>query len=172
MQLSLNALLAVAETDGLFVRLASGGFVASRHVAEIGRSALDFVEIAERFVGTPYLWGGRTRFGLDCSGLLQLALHAAGRPCPRDSDMQAAELGEAVLVPDDLEGLQRGDLVFWPGHVGIMADDMMLLHANGYHLTTLVEPVKDAAERILRMTRTSVNAVRRLPQPRETAGGS
>ena len=78
--------------------------------------------MAERFAGTPYVWGGKTRLGLDCSGLVQVAMHAAGLDCPRDSDMQQAELGREVRVGAGLDGLQRGDLVFWKGHVGIMTD--------------------------------------------------
>ena len=103
------------------------------------RRAPDFVELAERFIGTPYLWGGRTRLGIDCSGLVQLTLEAAGIAAPRDTDMQQAELGEDVAIPDVLDGLQRGDLIFWKGHVGIMADSVTLVHANAHHMQVAAE---------------------------------
>ncbi len=150
MQLSLNAGLAIAETLDKYSRLATGGFIATRHIAETGRHARDFVEVAERFVGVPYLWGGRTRIGIDCSGLVQMALMAAGIEAPRDSDMQQAEVGAEVLVPASLDGLQRGDLVFWPGHVGIMIDSVMMVHANAHHMAVAVETLPEAAARIAR----------------------
>lgn len=171
LHLSLNAQLAVIEARDRFAALATGGFVIAHHIAPIDQPARDFVEIAERFEGVPYLWGGRTRMGLDCSGLVQLAMDAAGLDCPRDSDMQQAEVGAAVDVPAplaapksdmaDVDGLMRGDLVFWPGHVGIMTDSHMLLHANGYHMATVVEPVIDAAVRIHKQSEQTVSAVRR-----------
>ena len=123
----MNALLCVAELGQTFTKLADGSFVPTRHIVEIDRFAPDFVAVAERFMGVPYLWGGRSRLGLDCSGLVQVALQAAGIECPRDSDMQQAELGDAVDVSADLDGLLRGDLIFWKGHVGIMLDGF--LHA-------------------------------------------
>jgi cell wall-associated NlpC family hydrolase len=95
----------------------------------------------------PYLWGGKSVLGLDCSGLVQLSLQAAGRFSPRDSDMQEKELGQP-LPKDDLNGLKRGDLVFWDGHVGIMADQRMLLHANGHFMQVTLEPLQSAVERI------------------------
>src|SRR5262245_22994123 len=125
----MTALVAIAEPAAVFSRLADGSFVPTRHIAELGRLAPDFVAVAERFVGTPYVWGGKTRLGLDCSGLVQVAMHAAGRDCPRDSDMQMAELGHEVEIRADLDGLQRGDLIFWKGHMGVMTDAFMLLHA-------------------------------------------
>jgi cell wall-associated NlpC family hydrolase len=161
MQLSMNAMLAIAEIGDNFARLEDGSFVPARHIAEQGRFAPDFVAVAERFVGVPYLWGGKTRAGLDCSGLLQVAMHAAGHDCPRDSDMQQAELGEPVAVKDGLDGLERGDLVFWPHHVGIMADAHLLLHANAHHMAVVVEPVRGAVDRIARGG-LAIAAVKRL----------
>lgn len=161
--LSLNSRLAVVETTERFVRLKGGGFVVLRHVAEAARNARDFVDIAERFIGAPYLWGGRTRIGLDCSGLVQLALEAAGVAAPRDTDMQRSELGLDLAVPHDLEGLQRGDLVFWEGHVGIMTDGMMMVHANAHHMAVVAEPLKEAAERIAKAG-SRIGAIKRLAQ--------
>ena len=97
----------------------------------------------------PSYWGGKSVQGLDCSGLVQLAFEACGRPALRDSDMQEATLGEPLLV-NDLEGLRRGDLVFWKGHVGIMTDERTLLHANGHHMMVVAEPLDHAVERIAR----------------------
>jgi cell wall-associated NlpC family hydrolase len=171
LSLPLNARLRVLATQDRFAALATGGFVMAHHIAASDRPALDFVAIAERFEGTPYLWGGRTRTGLDCSGLVQIAMQAAGLDCPRDSDMQQAELGSSIDIPAVLrdvtdaqaapEGLARGDLIFWPGHVGIMTDEFTLLHANGHHMSTVIEPVLDAAARIHRQTGHVVSAVRR-----------
>ena len=160
--LPLGAGVAVESEDARFAKLATGGFVVSRHLIEAARHALDFVDVAERFIGTPYLWGGRTRIGIDCSGLVQVALETAGIRCPRDSDMQERTLGEPVLIPEDLEGLERGDLVFWPGHAGIMVDGVMLLHANAHHMVAAVEPLKVAAERI-RRAESRISSIRRLP---------
>jgi cell wall-associated NlpC family hydrolase len=150
MHLSFDSRLAVKGGDARFAELATGGFVVQRHIAELTRPARDFVAVGERFVGTAYLWGGRTRLGLDCSGLLQLALAGAGIPAPRDSDMQEAELGQPLPVDSRLEGLARGDLVFWKGHVGIMTDGVMLLHANAHHMEVVIEPLVTAAERAAR----------------------
>lgn len=162
MTLCLGSEIAVGRADERFAELAGGGFVVPRHLAGIGSSARDFVDVAERFIGTPYLWGGRSRSGLDCSGLVQLALQAAGIPCPRDSDMQQDALGETVLTPQNLEGLERGDLVFWPGHVGIMVDGVMLLHANAYHMVVAVETLAAAVDRIARAG-SRISTVKRLP---------
>jgi cell wall-associated NlpC family hydrolase len=160
--LSLNAALNLVDIGERFSELALGGYVISRHVAPIGKAALDFVEIAERFIGTPYLWGGRSRLGLDCSALVQLSMEAGGFDCPRDSDMQRAELGDPIDVPHDLEGLHRGDLVFWKGHVGVMTDGVMLLHANAHHMAVASEPLQFAASRIWKSGGGPVIAIKRL----------
>jgi cell wall-associated NlpC family hydrolase len=161
MQLTLNARLAVAEMGMPFARLGDGSYVAARHLAEPGRFAKDFVAVAEQFIGAPYLWGGKTRLGLDCSGLVQTALHAAGIDCPRDSDMQQAELGLPVEAAKDLAGLDRGDLVFWKGHVGIMVDGFLLLHANAHHMAVVLESLGAAVDRHARAG-LAVTSVRRL----------
>ena len=161
LQLSLNAGLAIADGDDKFSRLATGGFVVTRHLSDKGRFARDFVDVAERFVGVPYLWGGRTRIGIDCSGLVQMSMHAAGLEAPRDSDMQRGEIGSDVLVPETLEGLQRGDLVFWPGHVGIMIDSVLMVHANAHHMAVVTETLPEAAGRIARDGGPRIAAIRR-----------
>jgi cell wall-associated NlpC family hydrolase len=145
--LSMNASVSIAAMGDPFARLAEGGFVPARHLRELGSFASDFVAVAESFRGVPYLWGGKTRQGVDCSGLLQLALQASGQACPRDSDMQLA-LGRDIPLREGFAGLARGDLVFWAGHVGIMIDAFQLLHANAYHMAVVVEPLRLAAERI------------------------
>jgi cell wall-associated NlpC family hydrolase len=144
--LPLGCRLAIAGDDGELARPASGGYVPMRHLAPLGAAAPDFVAVAERFIGVPYLWGGKTSLGIDCSGLVQVALRASGIACPRDSDMQRA-LGTAV-APNDPAGLQRGDLVFWQGHVGVMRDAATFLHANAFHMAVAAEPLREAVARI------------------------
>ena len=148
MMISLGSMVALTEQIERFSRLATGGFVINRHIGELSRPARDYVEIAERFVGTPYLWGGRSRIGLDCSGLLQVSMQAAGARVPRDSDMQERALGRMVQVQANFDGLERGDLVFWKGHVGIMVDGVIMVHANAHHMAVVAEPLHEAAMRI------------------------
>ncbi len=146
-RLWLNSLVSVSGIEGAWSALAGGGFAFSRHLAGLDEHEPDFVAVAEQFCNVPYLWGGRTFAGLDCSGLVQTAMQAAGRACPRDSDMMEASLGTA-LPAGDLKALRRGDLVFWKGHVGIMVDEKRLLHANAHHLWVAIEPLAVAVERI------------------------
>lgn len=146
-QLSLGSRMTVHGEHGPFVKLIGGGFVHRIHVAPLTDPSPDFVAVAERFLGTPYLWGGRSSLGLDCSGLVQLAMQAAGLPCPRDSDMQEAALGVPLEFREHLPPLRRGDLVFWKGHVGIMADAHTLLHANASFMEVTLEPLSSAIAR-------------------------
>lgn len=146
--LPMNAELAVASVEQGFARLASGGYLFAAHLAAIDAPERDFVTVAERFLGAPYLWGGKTSLGLDCSALVQLSLNAAGIACPRDSDMQEEQLGAALPLSEGAKHLRRGDLVFWPGHVAIMVDGDSLVHANAHHMMVVREPLAEATVRI------------------------
>ncbi|MBB4630935.1 C40 family peptidase [Sphingosinicella soli] len=154
--LPMGALIGAAEHDEKFAA-AAGGYVHRRHIAAIDDHAADPAAVAELFLGTPYKWGGRTRGGIDCSGLVQIALGACGIDCPRDSDMQAA-LGREV----EDRRYRRGDLVFFPGHVGFMHDETRLLHANAFFMSTVIEPLDDVVGRLLPQYDEPVTAVRRL----------
>ncbi len=149
--LPLDGRVRVEGTRGAFVEIKGRGFVVASHVAPIDRSvdqALgDPVAVAEGLIGTPYLWGGRSPLGIDCSGLVQLAFSVTGTILPRDTDMQVT-LGSAVATDASLAGLRRGDLVFWPGHVGVMSDEATLLHANAHHMLVAAEPLRLARDRI------------------------
>lgn len=156
----MNAALSVTAREGEYASLRQGGFVFAKHLAATTEHQQDFATVAEKFLHVPYLWGGKTMLGIDCSGLVQVALHACGIKAPRDSDMQENDLGTA-LDPQNLEQLKRGDLVFWKGHVGIMQDGTSLLHANGHHMMVASEPLQVATERSAAKG-SSVTAVKRL----------
>jgi hypothetical protein len=139
--LPLNAAVPVKAREGDYVNVGPG-FVHRQHlVAELQS---DFVAVAERFVGVPYVWGGKTAAGLDCSGLIQTALQAVGKAAPRDTDMIEKALGDAIALSD----VCRGDLVFWKGHMGVMLDGARLLHANAFHMVVAIEPLVEAMARI------------------------
>jgi cell wall-associated NlpC family hydrolase len=158
--LPLGARIAVARTAERFAITPSGGHVPVGHLATLDARESDFVAVAERFSGTPYLWGGKTALGLDCSGLVQVALTACGVSCPRDSDMQERALG-APIATADVSRLARGDLVFWKGHVAIVRDAATLVHANAFHMAVVIEPIAEAIARI-RATGSEVTSLRRL----------
>ena len=127
------------------------------HVASLSARQPNFVTVAEMFLNAPYLWGGKTSLGIDCSGLVQIALQAAGVPCPRDTYMQEAALGQPVR----LDALRRGDLVFWKGHVAIARDADTLIHANAHHMMVAIEPLVEAVTRIKR-TGADISSIKRL----------
>ncbi len=159
--LSLGSRLTVAATAGRFSRLADDRWVYAAHLVAVGSRAPDFVATAARYLGVPYLWGGRSSAGVDCSGLVQVALQRAGFHCPRDSDMMAAELGRSVPVPDDLGDLDRGDLIFLPGHIMIAYGERRVLHANATHMAVTLEPLETVLARLTAEER-RVIAIRRL----------
>jgi cell wall-associated NlpC family hydrolase len=160
--LSLGAQLRIVRQDGDFSVSENGLYLRSRSLAELSANEPDWVAVAERFIETPYLWGGRTSEGIDCSGLVQTALMAGGIASPRDSDMMEASLGKPIAIDHPTAPLARGDLIFWKGHVGIMRDPVTLLHANGWHMKTVSEMLAQARDRIASNGGGEVTSVRRL----------
>ena len=158
--LSLGAKLTVTRQDGAFAVTRDGWYLPHRHLGPLDANENDFVAVAERFVGTPYLWGGKSSFGIDCSGLVQVSLNAAGTGCPRDSDMQQHGIGRA-LDAAEMKTLQRGDLIFWKGHVAIVRDGATIVHANAHHMATVVENIREAIARI-KAAGSEVTAIKRL----------
>jgi cell wall-associated NlpC family hydrolase len=155
-----GAKLAVVDEDGIFAITRERLYVPKAHLAPMGDRETDFVTVADRFVGTPYLWGGKSSLGIDCSGLVQVSLTAAGIGCPRDSDMQQQALGRTV-ESRDIRHLLRGDLIFWKGHVAIARDGKTIVHANAHHMATVIEPIEPAVERI-RQAGSEIVAIKRL----------
>ncbi len=143
---SLNSKVAIERHEAGFAKAARFGWIYEGHLAPIDSAAHDWVAVAEQFVGAPYLWGGKQSLGLDCSGLVQTALEAAGIAAPRDADLQENALGRQL--PLDFSALARGDLIFWNGHVGLMLDGERLLHANAFHMATHIEKLSEAMTRI------------------------
>jgi cell wall-associated NlpC family hydrolase len=153
----------VIANEGEFAQLVDGSFIRRKMLVDINHFEKDWVLLAGDMLETPYLWGGRSRAGIDCSGLVQVSLQACGISCPRDCDMQHA-LGD--MIPPDVwdDGYERGDLVFFAGHVGIMVDSQLLLHANAFHMKTVIEPLKDVVARLLPDHAQPIIAARRLPK--------
>jgi cell wall-associated NlpC family hydrolase len=152
--------LCVVRETGAYSETDAGLYVPSVHLIRIGERAADLAAVAETFLGSPYLWGGNTRDGIDCSGLVQIACWACGIPCPGDTDLQAEKLGRA-LAPE--EPMRRGDLVFWRGHVAIAVDEETLIHANAHAMAVSYEGLTEAISRILAAGEGPVT-VRRRPR--------
>jgi cell wall-associated NlpC family hydrolase len=175
--LPFGARLAITRIESPFAVTGSGGYLPARHLAPIEAKESDFVAVAERFLGAPYLWGGKTSLGLDCSGLVQVALGACGIACPRDSDMQETAFatspvpaGKFVGSREDLDptykrgDYNRGDLIFWKGHVAMVRDGATLIHANAFHMAVAIEPIAEAIARV-RAAGSDVTSVRGPGQP-------
>ena len=162
--LSFGAKLAITDTQDQFSRLATGGYIFSSDLTPLtdgsqNKDLQDPAAFAAYFLHSPYLWGGRSSLGVDCSGLIQLALQACGIKAPRDSDQQERALGHEIA---DTNSLHRNDLVFWKGHVGLMLDQEHLLHASGHHMHVVIEPLAEARSRILQKTGHDLTSCKRL----------
>lgn len=158
--LPMGARVSIAREDDIFAVTAGGLHLPRQHLGPLDAREPDFVAVAERFVGSPYLWGGKSAAGIDCSGLVQVSLTAAGTGCPRDSDMQCAGLGRELNTAD-LKQLTRGDLIFWKGHVAIVRDAASIVHANAHHMATVIEDTQRAIARI-KADGSDVVAIKRL----------
>jgi len=139
--LSFGSLIKLTGKEEGFAQINGGAWIFEKHVAAIDTLEKDYIATARKFLETPYYWGGRSGFGLDCSGLVQVSLARAGITAPRDSDMQEGGIGKPV------DKALAGDIVFFKGHVGLMADDRHLLHANAFHMKTVIEPLSDVVAR-------------------------
>lgn len=144
MSAPMNARIALSRTggEGGFLPVARGGWIVASHLADIDHRGGDHVAIAQRFLGTPYLWGGRCSMGIDCSGLVQAALGCVGQMCPRDTDMQFAALGRGL---GNNERPARGDFAFWKGHVAILIDERLVIHADGRSMSVVIEPLSEVS---------------------------
>jgi cell wall-associated NlpC family hydrolase len=163
--LSINSPVRIRGAEGEFRRLSGGGWLHQAHLAARGDVAPDFVAVAEEFRGLPYIWGGNSGLGVDCSGLVQAALQRAGRPCPRDTDMQEAELGRALATRESGD-FRRGDVILFPGHVGIVVAPGRLLHASSRWMRVLDEALDSVLARLRLVHAEPITAVRRIaPDP-------
>ncbi len=158
--LVMGSLVTITREDGVFGVTPEGWYLPRRHLGRGDQHEADFVTVAERFVGTPYLWGGKSSLGIDCSGLVQMSLHAAGIACPRDSDMQQTAIGQS-LDTSEQRALRRGDLMFWKGHVAIVRDAESIVHANAHHMATVIEKTAEAVARIA-AAGSEIDAIKRL----------
>ncbi len=166
MTLSLGSRVHLLDRQGDFAIVAgvaglARSYVWAQHLKALDHHEPDPVSVAEKLLHAPYLWGGKSSLGLDCSGLVQLALDAVGIAAPRDSDMQERSVGAPLPLGDGLPPLRRGDLVFWKGHVGLMQDAHQLLHANGHHMLVASEPLQVAIDRIETKGGGKITSIRR-----------
>ena len=157
--ITLDAGISVEAEDGNFVCIGKDRFITESHIVPLLQYGSDFVALAASFEGTPYLWGGKSALGIDCSGLVQLCLAFCGIDAPRDSDMQQQQLGTPVSPNGPY---QRGDLVFFRGHVGIMFDSENLLHANAFHMAATIDPLQLVIDRTGKASGEAITAVKRL----------
>src|ERR1700722_15259347 len=158
--LVMGTTIVVTRQDGASAVTREGWYLPQKHLGSIDHHAGDFVAVPERFAGPPYLWGGKSSLGIDCSGLVQVSLNAAGTGCPRDSDMQQDGLGR-TLDQTEAKKLKRGDLIFWKGHVAIARDADTIVHANAYYMATVVENTRDAIARV-KAAGSEISAIKRL----------
>ena len=160
--ISMNAKLSATEniSDG-FIALHDEGWVFKRHVAPLGSFDADHCAVAMRFLGTPYLWGGRSSLGLDCSALVQMSLIRCGINVPRDSDMQENMIGREAICEPDFSDVRRGDIIYWKGHCGIWIDQATFIHANATDMAVAVQPLKHILSYISETTGDNDPRVRR-----------
>lgn len=168
-RLGMGARIAAIDQTVLLLRCASGGWIFDKHLAPIEDHATDHAAVALQFVGVPYLWGGKTSLGLDCSGLVQVALDRCGVRAPRDTDIQACELGASLgsasiegAISGDFSDLRRGDLVFWPGHVGVYVDTDTFVHANATDMAVATAPLQTVSSGVQAATGDKITDIRRL----------
>lgn len=161
MALPFAARVAIARHEGTFAITPDGWHLPARHLSTIDSFESDFAGVAERFLNAPYLWGGKTHLGLDCSGLVQVSLNACGTASPRDSGPQEKALGTALSKDAKLT---RGDLIFWKGHVAIVRDDRTMIHANAFHMCVAIEGIAEGIARIA-ASGSDVTSVKRLETP-------
>ncbi len=159
MGLGFGSRLGLVGQVGRFMETVGGAFVPEQHVRALDSPAPDIVSVARKFLGVPYLWGGNSSWGIDCSGLVQAAMLACGHDCPGDADMQQVQVGDALS-----EGAptQPGDLIFWSGHVAIVVDRETLIHANANDMAVAYEPMDSAIARIADQGEGPVTVRRRI----------
>ena len=162
MSLSMTVRISVETVDGDYAKLVSGGWIFAKHLMALGEPRPDFVAIAQMFARVPYLWGGRGGLGIDCSGLIQVPLTATGLEVPRDTDQQADVIGEDIPIPDDVGQLRPGDIVYFPGHVGIHLGAGALLHASSHDMMVVTHALSDVVDRMQDRHGKGITRVRRL----------